>query len=83
VATDFKYGKVTVEKGNIGDDEPVFVFRAQDELLPEVLRYYHVLCKAAGSPEHHLKGIVEARDAIVQWQERHGKKTPSSDSLKS
>jgi hypothetical protein len=58
MAIDTKYGRVTTERGTIGEDEPVVVFRAQDELLPKVLAYYHQLCLEEGSPRHHLDGII-------------------------
>lgn len=36
MAVDRKYGRVTLERGTIGEDEPVVVFRAQDKMLPEL-----------------------------------------------
>lgn len=81
MAIDKKYGRVTVENGNIGDDEPVVVFRAQDALLPKLLAYYHLFCLRAGSPRHHLSAVLDARDAVVEWQETHRSKVPTSDRL--
>jgi hypothetical protein len=37
MAVDKKYGRVTLENGSIGEDEPVVVFRAQDVVLPRLL----------------------------------------------
>lgn len=37
MAIDLKYGRVTLENADIGEDEPVVVFRARDALLPKVL----------------------------------------------
>jgi hypothetical protein len=34
VAVDRKYGRVTTERGTIGEDEPVIVFRAQSSSWP-------------------------------------------------
>ena len=79
MAIDLKYGRVTLERGTIGEDEVVVVFRAQDELLPKVLAYYHLFCLKAGSPRHHLDMILNAREAVEKWQSRHKTKTPSSD----
>lgn len=59
MAYDRKYGKVTTEFGNIGEDEPVVVFRAQDVLLPKVLAYYHLFCMKIGSPRFHLNLIMD------------------------
>lgn len=69
MAIDRKYGRVTFENANIGEDEPVFVFRAQDMLTPLVLEYYEELCQHAKSPQHHLDGIAEARKQITAWQQ--------------
>lgn len=40
MAVDGKYGRVTLEHGDIGEDEQVVVFRAQDSLLPKVLAWW-------------------------------------------
>ena len=82
MAIDIKYGQVTTEKGDIPDDEPVIVFRARDILLPTVLASYYNLCSEAGSPPHHLNGILEAREAVVEWQKTHDTKVPDSNSLR-
>lgn len=76
---DGKYGRVTTEFGNIGEDEPVLVFRAQDKLLPKVLMYYHLFCLKAGSPRRHLNAILDAIDNVHNWQAHYNVKTPSSD----
>lgn len=76
---DAKYGRVTVENGDIGEDEPVVVFRAQDRLLPQVLAYYHLFCLKAGSPKRHLDAVLTARDAVLTWQQSHRTQTPQSE----
>lgn len=76
---DGKYGRVTTEHGNIGHDEPVIVYRAQDELLPEILMHYRLLCKKAGSPERHIDAIMDTLLNVVRWQTKHHTKTPTSD----
>jgi hypothetical protein len=79
---DNKYGRVTLEnQRRIGDDEPVVIFRAQDRLLPKVLKIYHILCELAGSPEHHLTAIDEAAAKVKEWQASNRTKTPSSDPM--
>lgn len=66
MAIEQKYGRVTVERGTIGEGEPVFVIRAQDALAcPAVSAYYH-LCVGKGAGAVHLSG-VEA--ACADWQE--------------
>lgn len=37
---DAKYGKVTTERGDIPEDEQVFVLRAQDLLAAGTVRFY-------------------------------------------
>jgi hypothetical protein len=68
MAIDHKYGRVTLEHGTIGEDEPVVVFRAQDTLLSRVLAYYIMFCLQVGSPRHHIDSIQEARDKVISWQ---------------
>lgn len=81
MAIDLKYGRVTMEKGTVAEDEPVIVFRAQDALLPKLLAYYHLFCLRAGSPKHHLDAIINARAAIETWQKNNHTQIPRSDSL--
>lgn len=81
MAIDNKYGRVSLENSTIGEDEPVVVFRAQDKLLPNLLKIYKVLCEIAGSPEHHLDLIHDSAVKVREWQADHPTKTPSSDSL--
>lgn len=81
MAIDLKYGRVTTEKGSIGEDEIVVVFRAQDETLRTLLAYYHLICATAGSPRHHLDLIMNERDMVMEWQAAHHTQTPRSDSL--
>jgi hypothetical protein len=76
---DQKYGRVTLERQrNIGNDEPVIVFRAQDRLLPKLLKVYRYLCELAGSPENHLEAIDHTAKVIKTWQAEHPTKTPTS-----
>lgn len=76
---DSKYGKVTTEKGTIGDDEPVVVFRAQDGLLPMLLDTYRELCAGAGSPTVHLDLIKETTATVRAWQASNHTQVPRSD----
>lgn len=81
MAYDLKYGRVTLERATIGEDEPVVVFRARDALLPELLSHYRELCEAAGSPAHHLALLERSQAAVQAWQARHPTQVPRSDSL--
>jgi hypothetical protein len=71
MAIDRKYGRVTLERGTVGDDEPVVVFRAQDRLLPAVLDVYLVLGDMTGCDINHLDAIDEARQFVENWQGDH------------
>lgn len=79
MAIDPKYGRVTFERGTIGDDEVVFVFRGQDELLLKVLSYYERLCQFNKAPVRHLESIDRAMDAVEAWQATNATKQPTSD----
>lgn len=78
---DGKYGRVTTERGTIGDDEPVIVFRAQDELLSMVLTHYYELCVRAGSPHHHLQRVATTLTEVLEWQAINKTKVPESKAL--
>ncbi len=81
MAVDRKYGKVTLEHGDIGEDEPVVVFRARDKTLPKVLAYYHLFCMKEGSSRRHLNIILNTRDRIIAWQIKNldGVRVPNSE----
>lgn len=81
MARDGKYGRVTLERGTIGEDEPVVVFRAQDRLLPKVLKVYRIMCELAGSPRHHLALIDRTAATIKAWQAEHPPRTPTSETV--
>lgn len=79
MAVDGKYGRVTFEKEPhtpIPDDEPVFIFRAQDDLAAQVILFYGRLCAKEGSPDSHTDAIMEAYDRFVEWKEDHATKIP-------
>ena len=78
MAIESKYGRVTIECGDIPEDEPVFLFRAQDQLLPDILAYYAARCRSAGSPAHHIDGVDASRAEILEWQRTHTTQVPQS-----
>jgi hypothetical protein len=78
MAIDTKYGRVTLERGTIGEDEPVVVFRAQDNQLVPLLSHYLEMCAAAGSPGRHLAKIEQAKDAVAEWQASNYTQVPQS-----
>lgn len=76
---DLKYGQITVEHERripIAGDEPVFLFRAKDRLLLELLDKYRELCVADGCLPEHLAGIAAARESVAAWQEQNGTLRP-------
>lgn len=81
MAIDSKYGRVDLERGTIGEDEPVVVFRAQDKLLLKVLSAYHHLAEEAGSPPKHLAGIDATAKTVAEWQREHFTQVPQSADL--
>jgi hypothetical protein len=58
---DSKYGKITTERGDIPEGEPLFVLRGQDVLAPAVVRYYADLVEAT-CPD----GVEEAKKIRVE-----------------
>jgi hypothetical protein len=74
MAVDAKYGRIEVENepGNpLGEDEPVFLFRARDATILELLGLYDELCAESGSPPAHTRGIQEAVHRIREWRNAH------------
>jgi hypothetical protein len=78
MAHSHKYGKVTLERSTIGENEPVVVFRAKDKLLPQVLAHCHLLCLNSGCEDQHLTAIVERHKEIKDWQSKNTSKLPDT-----
>lgn len=81
MAIDFKYGRVVTEYGEIGEDEPVVVFRARDKLLVHILDYYAEACADIGSPQHHIDLINRSMNRVEEWQHENMDlvRVPNSD----
>ena len=75
---DRKYGRVTPEFGDFGEDGPVVIFRAKDAILPKLLAYYHLFCMRMGSPREYLDLILDSREEIIDWQEENEPRVPTS-----
>ena len=67
MAQDKKYGHVRIR--GIPDDEPVFIFRAQDMLVPLVLAYYRDLREAMGDYDT-VDEIEHQRRRFITWEPR-------------
>ena len=63
MAVSGKYGKVNIP--NIGDDEPVFVLRAQDKLAEAAIRMYQSLAESHEAAM--AKGIETEIDLFRTW----------------
>lgn len=68
MAYDSKYGKVTFERGDIKEDEPVFILRAQDLLAVSAILQYATICAQEGCPVAHVGGIIDCANQIEEWQ---------------
>jgi hypothetical protein len=58
-----KYGKVSIPK--IGDNEPIFVLRAQDKLGVAAIEVYRALVTSHGSPL--AEALQKEIDAFRRW----------------
>lgn len=69
------YNRIQDPDGLIPEDEPVMLFRAQDQLMPAVLREYMVWLREEGLNEMAYR-IARHIRAVEEWQETHGCKLP-------
>lgn len=58
-----KYGKVDIPK--IGEDEPVFILRAQDRLAEGTIQIYKVITSQHGS--HLEDGLDQELESFRNW----------------
>lgn len=58
-----KYGKVNIP--NVGEDEPVFILRAQDKLAESAIEMYRTLAASHGSPV--ADELQKEIDAFRRW----------------
>jgi hypothetical protein len=66
VAISNKYGNINIPK--IGDNEPVFILRAQDELAEHAIEMYRTLAASHGSSV--VNKIPAAIDDFRTWSGR-------------
>jgi len=50
-----------------GDDEPIFVLRAQDKLAPDIVRAWAITAEAHGCHPDKLREAYELAEAMEQW----------------
>ena len=70
MAVSGKYGKLTIPR--IGEDEPVFILRAQDKLAEPTIEMYRLLATSHGSKV--TGALQEEIDKFRKW--RGNKKLP-------
>ncbi len=70
MANENKYGQINIQ--GIPDNEPIFVFRAQDALAGIVLKFYQELRRSAGDRE----GAESINLAIKRFEVWETKKLP-------
>lgn len=58
-----KYGKVDIPK--VGEDEPVFILRAQDKLAESAIEMYRILTVSHSSPM--TEELQKEIDAFRRW----------------
>ena len=80
---DPKYGRITTERGEIPDDEPVILFRGHDLYLPAVMQRYLQLCASGGSPGRHVELAADALEAVQAWQRANPGRVKVPDSERS
>lgn len=70
------YNRIQDPAGLIGEDEPVFLLRAQDELAPNVVRRWaQSLERAGGDPRTVARAMRWALE-MEEWQDRNRSKIP-------
>jgi hypothetical protein len=59
-----KYGRLNIPK--IGDDEPIFILRAQDKLAEPAISMYQLLVASHGCPL--AEGLGKEIETFKQWK---------------
>ena len=60
----------------IGEDEPVFLLRAQDKLAPEIVREWAYRALSEDAPVDKVRGARTIADAMEDWSITHHRKVP-------
>lgn len=63
MALSSKYGKITIPK--VGENEPVFILRAQDKLAEAALQMYRALAASHGS--RVSEGLEKEIETFKKW----------------
>jgi hypothetical protein len=76
-----KHGRVTTERKEVPDDEPVFVIRAADALACPLLSAYYNLCGENGAAAEHTASVEAEYTRFADWQEAHPDRVKVPDTL--
>lgn len=68
---DGKYGRITAEKKEFRENEPVFLIRGTDALAVETIYSYAKYCQAAGCGQEHIEQIEIHLEKIRKWQQQN------------
>lgn len=74
-----KHGRVTTERKQVPDDEPVFVIRAADALACPLLSAYYNLCTKNGAAVDHAVSVEAEYTRFADWQEAHPERVKLPD----
>ena len=66
------YQRIQDPAGKIGENEPVFLVRAQDILAPEIMRLWAMLHRVQGGDPHMSELVEKHAEKTKQWQGTHG-----------
>jgi hypothetical protein len=70
------YDRIQDPAGLIGEDEPVFLLRAKDELAPAAIRYWATKLLLAGGDPATLKIALDQARRMELWSVAHESKLP-------
>lgn len=74
-----KYGTMENFLSKLHPDEPWFVFRAQDTLLPAILKHYAELLHEAKAEPDMIGGILIFEEKVRAWQQDNKDKVKVPD----
>jgi len=63
----------------IGDDEPIFILRAQDKTAPDCVEDWAKGALTAGSPSAKVYGAMQTMIDMMAWQHHNGRKVKVPD----
>lgn len=66
----------TLMLDKVGDDEPIFILRARDELAIDTITFWISFAKTRGVNEHKTQEAELHREAFIRWAQDHDTKLP-------